>query len=84
MSYLNLWENVEPLNVKKDEEYPDWVWELVPESDVYWWTDLVQTPFENLSEIEKDALIQRWHKTKKLADEMWKQSEWGIYFIQKN
>merc|ERR1711920_876992 len=47
----SLHENRNPPTVLPDSEYPDWVWGLVPESRRYWWTDLVQTPFENLSEV---------------------------------
>ncbi len=53
------------------------LWELVPESRVYSWTNLVQTPFENLSEKEMNALFTKWHKTLAIANQLWEGSEFG-------
>ena len=55
------------------------VWELVPESRRYWWTDLIQTPFENLSEMEKFGLFRKWRKTLMVANNLWTGSELGKY-----
>lgn len=79
LSYLDLWSNTDSNQLQHDTEYPDWVWKLVPESTMYWWSDLVQTPFENLSDKEKEALLNKWQNTYLLANRMWAQSELGKY-----
>eukprot|EP01083_Nonionella_stella_P218746 784133_1 len=77
MNYLQLHENRNVPKLLPDNEYPEWVWELVPESRRYWWTDLIQTPFENLSEVEKFQLFRKWRKTLMVSNNMWNKSHLG-------
>ena len=53
------------------------LWELTPESRVYTWTDLVQTPFENLTEMEKLRLFRKWQKTLIVSNRLWVKSNFG-------
>merc|ERR1712129_411159 len=77
MNYLCLHENKNVPKILPDEEYPEWIWELVPESRKYWWTDLVQTPFENLSQKEKFRLLRKWRKTLMVSNNQWNKSHLG-------
>ncbi|ETO34393.1 hypothetical protein RFI_02699 [Reticulomyxa filosa] len=81
LSYLQFFEpgknTKHDVKVLPDDAYPDWVWELVPESRVYTWTDLVQTPFENLTEFEKHRLFNKWKKTYRVSNRMWINSVLG-------
>ena len=77
MNYLKMYEHKDAPNVLNDDEYPEWLWELTPESRVYNWTDLIQTPFENLSEIEKHGLFRKWKKTLIVSNKMWIRSNLG-------
>eukprot|EP00483_Globobulimina_turgida_P003141 UN03146 len=77
MNYLALHENKNVPKVLPDDQYPEWVWELVPESRRYWWTDLIQTPFENLCEVEKFQLFRKWRKTLMISNNSWNKSHLG-------
>lgn len=62
----------EPPKLKEDHEYPDWLWRIAKDREVYSLADLSRIPFENLSQREKWRLLRVWRATMATSNSMWK------------
>lgn len=63
---------VEAPKLKPDDEYPDWLWKIAKDREVYSLADLSRIPFENLSQREKWRLLRVWRATMATSNSMWK------------
>jgi len=62
---------VEVPKLKEDSEYPDWLWKIAKDREVYSLADMSRIPFENLSQREKWRLLRVWRATMATSNRMW-------------